>query len=97
MGGKGKKRDETGRKSAIEASRVVDWGGGGRQWSFVILIPPQTPLLASLADFFSLFPSLRSLVPGYYNICNTDKLNFTMILFLGDRNKYHVTITSQHF
>ena len=28
VGGKGKKRDETGRKSAREASRVVDWGGG---------------------------------------------------------------------
>ena len=33
MGGKGKKRDETGRKSESEASGVVNWGGGKAIWS----------------------------------------------------------------
>ena len=88
MGGKGKNRDE-------KAKKQVEWwtGEGGRRRSFVILIPPQTPSLASLANSFPLFLSLRSLFPGYYNICITHNLNIITILFLGNRNKCHVTIT----
>ena len=51
MGGRGKKRDETGRKSASEASRVVDWGGE-KAAELRNPHPPQTPSLASLAEFF---------------------------------------------
>ena len=51
MGGKGKKRDETGRKSASEASRVVNWGGG-KTAELRNPHPPQTPSLSSLAGFF---------------------------------------------
>ena len=51
MGEKGKKRDETGRKSASEASRVVNWGAG-KAAELRNPHPPQTPSLSSLAEFF---------------------------------------------
>ena len=51
MGRKGKKRDETGRKSASEASRVVNWGGG-KAAELPNPHPPQTPSLTSLAESF---------------------------------------------
>ena len=47
--------------SASEASRAVDWGGGK---SATLFPPKTTSQLASLADFFFLFPPMRSLVPG---------------------------------
>ena len=34
-------------------------------------------------------------LPGYYKICMRHKLNFITTLFLGDGNKYQVTMTSQ--
>ena len=57
--------------------------------------PSQDSLARLTGRFFSLFPPLRGLIPGYYNIRITHKLNFIVILFLGDGNKYHVTMTSQ--
>ena len=74
-GGERKKWDETERKSASEASQVVEWGG---EKAAELLNPHPSPdsLARFTGRFFSLFPSLRSLVPGYYNIlCITNKLN----------------------
>ena len=73
--GKGKKWDETERKSASEASQVADWEG---EKAAELLNPNPSPdsLARFTGRFFPLFPSLRSLVPGYYNIlCITHKLN----------------------
>ena len=53
VGGKGKKRGQTGKISANEANPAVAWGGGKGS----TLSPPQfTSRLSSLADFFSFFP-----------------------------------------
>ena len=53
-GKKGKKRGQIGKISAKEMSRAVAWGGGKGGATFS---PPQTTSrLASLADFFLLFP-----------------------------------------
>ena len=51
MEGKGKKRDETGRQSASEASRVMAWGGR-KAAELRNPHPPQSPSLSSLAEFF---------------------------------------------
>ena len=65
------------------------------------------PSLDFLRRFTGLFFSLPSSppppppatsepgLPGYYNICMRHKLNFITTLFLGDGNKYQVTMTSQ--
>ena len=54
MGEKGKNRGQIGKISAKEARRAVAWGGGKAGATFS---PPQTTSrLASLADFFLLFP-----------------------------------------
>ena len=54
MGEKGKNRGQIGKMSAKEASRAVAWGRGKGGATFS---PPQTTSrLASLADFFLLFP-----------------------------------------
>ena len=54
VGENGKKRGQIGKISAKEASRGVTWGGGK---GGATLSPPQTASqLASLADFFLLFP-----------------------------------------
>ena len=60
-GGGSKKRGQTGKISANEASPAVAWGGakGGN-----LSRPQSIHRLSSLADFF-LFPPMRSLVPGY--------------------------------
>ena len=55
VGEKGKKRGQIGKISAKEASRGVTWGRGK---GGATLFPPQTTSrLASLADFFSFFPT----------------------------------------
>ena len=56
MGGKGKKRDETGRKSAREASRVVDWGGGGKAVELRNPHPSPDSLARFTGRFFFAFP-----------------------------------------
>ena len=60
-GGGTKKRGQTGKISANEASPAVAWGEakGGN-----LSRPQSIHRLSSLADFF-LFPPMRSLVPGY--------------------------------
>ena len=54
VGEKGKNWGQIGKMSVKEASRAVAWGGGKGGATFS---PPQTTSrLASLADFFLLFP-----------------------------------------
>ena len=79
------------------AKRAEWWtgegGGGGGEAAELGNPHPFPDFLARFTGrFFSLSASLWNLVPGYYNVCITHELNFIMILFWGDRNKYHVTI-----
>ena len=61
VGEKGKKRGQTGKISANEASPAVAWGGGK---GGTLSLPQFTSRLSSLADFFP-FPPMRILIPGY--------------------------------
>ena len=93
------KRQKMGRNRRKIGERTEPRGGLGRRGGGGAPSSSSLPRLPRSLHWpiFPAFPPLRGLVPGYYNICITHKLNFIVILFLGDGNKYHVTMTSQQF
>ena len=85
------------KQEELRRAKRAEWWTGEEGKAAKLSRPHPFPdsLARFTGRFFSLFPPLRSLVPGYYNICIRRKRNFIMILFLGDGNKYQVTMASQ--